>query len=164
MKRSTIVVKRTVLPICYYMMICYEIMPPTILYFFRATRKSCWTSQGLQKNLSCHNLCVIFATNEEAAMCLCVMHQGAEEGSNFLQSSLEFVPLALCCAIHYFIPCQSLGSFVVTFGCNAVLQICVQTLWISINGTLLPGKMTLTCSLVRVISVECIGFWVPRMF
>lgn len=124
------------------MMICYEIIPSAILYFLHTTRKSCWTSQSLQKTPSCHNLCVIFVTSEEAAMCLCVIHQGAGEGSNFLQSSLDFVPLALC-AICYFTPCQSLGSFVVTLGCNAVLQICVQTLWISINGTLLPGKMTL---------------------
>lgn len=84
------------------MMISYEIIPPTILYFIHATRKSCWTSRGLQKKkrLSCHNLRVIFVTNEEAAMCLCVMHQGAGEGSNFLQSSSDFVPLALwaiCC-------------------------------------------------------------------
>lgn len=145
-------------------MICYEIIPPTILHFLHATRKSCWTSQGLQKNLSCHNLCVIFVTNEEAAMCLCVMHQGAEEGSNFLESSSDFVPLALC-AVCYFTSCQSLSSFVIISGCNAVLQICVQMLWISIKGTLLPGKMTLSCSLVRVISIECIGcFWVSRMF
>lgn len=96
MKISTIVVKRTVLLICYYMMICYEIIPLTILYFLHTTRKSCWTSQGLQKNLSCHNLCVLFVTNEEAAMCLYVMHEGAEEGSNFLQSSKDFVLLVLC--------------------------------------------------------------------
>lgn len=164
MKISTVVVKRTVLPICFYMMICYEIIPPTILYFLHTTRKSCWTSQALQKNLSCHNLYVIFVTNEEAAMCLYIMHEGAEKSSNFPQSSKDFVFLVLC-AICYFIPCQSLGSFVATLGCSAMLQICVQTLWISINGTLLPGKMTLRCSLIRVISVECIAcFWVPRMF
>lgn len=69
------------------------------------------------------------------------------------------------CAICYFTPCQSLGSFVVTLGCNAVLQICVQMLWLSINGTFLPLKRTLSCSLVRMISDKCIGcFWVPRMF
>lgn len=89
-------------------------------------------------------------------MCLCVMHQGAGEGSNFLQSSLDFVPLALC-AVCYFTLCQFMGSSVVTLGCSAVLHICVQMLWISISGTLLPGKMTLSCSLVRMILLSALA-------
>lgn len=85
---------------------------------------------------------------------------------NFFRVCLfGFCAFSFMCPLLFYITCQSLGSFVVTVPCDAVLKIYMQTLWISINGTLLPGKMTLSCSLDRVISVEHTGsFSVPRMF
>lgn len=63
-----------------------------------------------KKRLSCHYLCVIFVTNE-AAVCLCVMHQGTGEGSNFLQSSSDFVPLALWAICCFTVPGRFCGHF-----------------------------------------------------
>lgn len=77
-----------------------------------------------KKNLSCHNLRVIFVTNEEAAMCLCLMHHGAGEGSNFLQSSSDFVPLALCAIRCFTVP----GRFCGNFGLQcSVANLCADT-------------------------------------
>lgn len=67
--------------------------------------------KACKKNLSCHNLRVIFVTNEEAAVCLCLMHHGAGEGSNFLQSSSDFVPLALCAIRCFTVPGRFCGNF-----------------------------------------------------
>lgn len=164
MKRSTVVVKRIVF--------VYLLLQDDLLWNYTTYHPllpSCHQEIMLDfprpaKKTFHATTCVWSLLQMKKQLCVSVMHQSAGEGSNFLQSSSDFVPLALC-ALCYFTPCQSLGGFVVTLGCSAVLQICVQMLWISVNGTLLSGKMTLSCSLVRVISVECIGcFWVTRMF
>lgn len=122
-------------------------------------------SKACKKTPSGHNLYVNFVKCGREALCLCAIYEGAGWVLNFFRfRRFGFCALVLC-AICYFMPCQSLGSFVVTVPCDAVLQICMQTLWISINGMLSPGKMTLSCNLVRVVSVESTGcFWVPRTF
>lgn len=75
------------------MMICYEIIPPATLYFFRTTRNSVGTSQGLQENRSGNNLYVNFVKCGGEALCLCDHYQGAAVDSKFLQG----LPLWILC-------------------------------------------------------------------
>lgn len=76
----------------YHVMICYEIIPPAILYF-RTTKNCVGNSQGLQKNPSGHSLCVNFVKRGEEALCLCATYQGAGVDFKFLQVS----PLWILC-------------------------------------------------------------------